>query len=74
MQLLAASSGFNCIILLFIRAEEICLSFERDLRTPFPGAFVLIHAGHAAGVCREQPAVYRLQNGNGRAIAELEIF
>ena len=74
VQSLAAFSRPDGIVFLFIRTEIIRFSFERDLRAPSSGAPVPVNAGHAAGVGRAQAPSASFQNGNGRTLAELEIF
>ena len=58
----------------FIHTEIIRFSFESDLRAPSSGASVPVIAGHAAGVGGAQAPSASFQNGNGRTLAELEIF
>ena len=74
MQSLAAFSRPDGIVFLFIRTEIIRFSFERDLRAPSSGAPVPVNAGYAAGVGGAQAPSASFQNGNGRTLAELEIF
>ena len=58
----------------FIHTEIIRFSFESDLRAPPFGAPVPVSTGHAAGVGGAQAPSASFQNGNGRTLAELEIF
>ena len=58
----------------FIHTEIIRFSFESDLRAPSSGAPVPVSTGHAAGVGGAQAPSASFQNGNGRTLAELEIF
>ena len=74
VQSLAAFSRPDGIVFLFIRTEIKRFSFERDLRAPSSGAPVPVNAGHAAGVGGAQAPSASFQNGNGRTLAELEIF
>ena len=74
VQSLAAFSRLDGIAFLFIRTEIKRFSFERDLRAPSSGAPVPVNAGHAAGVGGAQAPSASFQNGNGRTLAELEIF
>ena len=74
VQSLAAFSRPDGIVFLFIRTEIIHFSFERDLCAPSSGAPVPVSTGHAAGVGGAQAPSASFQNGNGRTLAELEIF
>ena len=58
----------------FIHTEIIRFSFECDLCAPPFGAPVPLSTGHAAGVGGAQAPSASFQNGNGRPLAELEIF
>lgn len=74
VQSLAAFSRPDGIVFLFIHTEIVRFSFERDLRAPSSGAPVPVNAGYAAGVGGAQAPSASFQNGNGRTLAELEIF
>ena len=58
----------------FIHTELIRFSFESYLFAPPFGAPVPVSTGHAAGVGGAQAPSASFQNGNGRPLAELEIF
>ena len=74
VQSLSAFSRPDGIVFLFIHTEIVRFSFERDLCAPSSGAPVPVNAGHVAGVGGAQPPSVCFQNGNGRTLAELEIF
>ena len=71
---LAAFAGLDGVRFVFVRAEKIGLAPECDLRTPLLRAPAAVDARDTAGVAAQALFPVRLQNGDRRAVAELQIL
>ena len=74
MHRLAAFAGLDGVRFVFVRAEKIGLAPECDLRTPLLRAPAAVDARDTAGVAAQALFPVRLQNGDRRAVAELQIL